>query len=715
MSQNTNVNVVNKEDEADIKELETRIRNLNNGQEDEERFKLYRLTRGVYGQRQLGVQMFRIKIPYGRISSEQLVAIANISDQFASSNLHLTTRQDIQLHYVKLEDSPKVWQQLSLNSLTAREACGNTVRNITASPTSGIDSNEIFDVSPHAEAVTRYFLRNPICQEMGRKIKIAFSNSPQDTAFTYFHDFGFIAKTKIQNKKTIKGFEVYVGGGLGAIAMTAQLAIDFLPENQLIAFLEAGLRVFDRYGEREKRQKARLKFLIKKIGLQTFLEYVKIEKEALVNQHHIIARDIIPREIPADFKVAKNYKTKHPVSFKKWQSTNTFSQKQEGFSGVYLKVKLGDIKSDQTRVLAPIIKKYTSNDVRITPNQNLLLRYVKTENLECLYDELDAIGFADNGYNTTADVTACPGTDTCNLGVTNSTGLSREIEKYIRINYPHLLENENIKIKISGCMNACGQHMIADIGFHGSSIKKNALVVPAVQIVLGGGLHKGSPHFIAEKIIKIPTKKSLEALSILIEDYQLQQEESQSFHQYYWSKGKKYFYGILKPLANIDELSETDLFDWEQDQLYKQEIGVGECAGVILDVVGTIIKDATSKFEKAQQIFEESKYAEASYYAYTSQVIAAKALLLSQDVKCNTQVGILNDFDEKFIKTKRLPLRPSFKDDILSIKNNKPNQAFVAAYINQAKLLLENTIKFRNEELSKSKNDKLIIDSYYKA
>jgi len=715
MKQNKNSNTINKNDAEDILELEARIQNLKNGLEDEERFKLYRLTRGVYGQRQLGVQMFRIKIPFGKISSKQIIAVADISDKYASSNLHLTTRQDIQLHYVKLEDSPKVWTLLSKSGLTAREACGNTVRNITASPTSGVDPKESFDVSPYAQACTNYFLRNPICQEMGRKIKISFSNSQEDTAYSYFHDFGFIAKTITVNNKNKKGFEVYVGGGLGAVAMSAKLAFEFLPTDQLLPFLEASLRVFDRHGEREKRQKARLKFLIKKIGLDTFLDYVKTELKALNNQSIEISDTSNSTESPSEFISAENYKSKNVEKFAIWKVTNTFNQKQEGFVSAYIKVKLGDISSEDARKLAPILKKYTSDDIRITPNQNLLLRYIRKENLQQVYDELSAIGYADDGYDSPVDVTACPGTDTCNLGVTNSTGLAREIEKYIRLNYSQLVAEKDLKIKISGCMNACGQHMIADIGFHGSSIKKNELVVPAVQIVLGGGQYDDHPNFIAEKVIKLPTKKALEALGILIEDFNLQKTEEQNFHSYYWEKGKKYFYSLLKPLSDITQLSEKDLFDWEQDELYKQEIGVGECAGVILDVVGTIFKDASVKLKKAEQEFSKEKYAEAGYYSYTSQVITAKALLLSQDIKCNTQIGILNDFETTFIESEKLSLRPSFKDDILSIKSNKPSQAFVAAYINQAKLLLETAITFRNETLKGSNQDKIIIDSYYKA
>jgi len=284
------------EDREDIVELRDRIDAFTRGKEDEERFKLYRLTRGVYGQRQTGVQMFRIKIPYGHLKADQLRRIADISEKYTNGNLHITTRQNIQMHYVKLVDSPAIWAELAEKRITAREACGNTVRNLTASAHAGIDPDELFDVTPHTHTAFEYFLRNPICQEMGRKIKIAFSSSDKDSAYTYFHDFGFIPR--IQDGK--RGFKVVVGGGLGAVSITAQTAYEFLPEDEIIPFMEAAIRVFDRYGEREKRMKARMKFLIKKLGLDGFMQLVEEERTALPQQRFAIGPDLEIDETPAD-------------------------------------------------------------------------------------------------------------------------------------------------------------------------------------------------------------------------------------------------------------------------------------------------------------------------------------------------------------------------------------------------------------------------------
>ncbi len=699
------------EDKKDIIELEKRISGFKSGEEDEERFKLYRLTRGVYGQRQLGVQMFRIKIPYGSLTCDQLVAIADTSDRYASSNLHLTTRQDIQLHYVKLEDSPKVWVDLTTAGLTGREACGNTVRNLTCSDKAGIDPEEPFDVTPYAHAVAYYFLRNPICQEMGRKIKPAFSSSIKDSAFTWFHDFGFIQL--IQDGE--RGFKVVIGGGLGAQAIEAKVAYEFLAADKIIPFMEAGLRVFDRHGEREKRGKARMKFLVKKLGLDGYMDLIKEEWKALKNKKYPIDPSSLTPAKPLEYFTPQVTEAKNKDKFELWLKTNTFEQKQKGFYGVYSRVLLGDISSDNARLLASVIKKYAADDIRVTVNQGLLYRHLHKDHLAAFFNELDEIGFAEPGFDSIADVTACPGTDTCNLGVTNSTGLSRVIEKFIEDEFAHLLADNHIKIKISGCMNACGQHTAANIGFHGSSIKKDGLVIPAMQVLLGGGIDWDGKGWIADKVIKLPTKKIIDAIRLVLNDYESNTTEGEYFNVYYTRLGKKYFYTLLKPLADISNLDGTDYFDWEQDHQYKQEIGVGECAGVILDVVGTIIKDASEKLEHAKEGFNAGVYADCIYYAYATYVVSAKALLLSEDIKCNTQAGIIKDFKEQMVDTSKFAFEGDFSEAVLRINKNEPSKEFAQKYIDDAEEFLKHVIKHREASLKQNGKDKQVIDSYYKA
>lgn len=702
---------IKEEDKIDILELDERIRKFRKGLIDEERFKLYRLTRGVYGQRQLGVQMFRIKIPYGSLTAEQLIRIADVSDKYATGNLHITTRQDIQLHYVKLDHSPAVWTELAEKNITAREACGNTVRNVTASAEAGVDPDEPFDVAPYAHAVAHYFMRHPVCQEMGRKIKPAFSSSHKDTALTFMHDFGFIPLIK----NGIRGFKVVVGGGLGAQALFAHTAYEFLEEDQLIPFLEAALRIFDRHGEREKRHKARLKFLIKDLGIHHFLELVEDEKNAVGFKKYKIELNPIsaapvPFFIPNVTRVQKNEK------YQTWLKTNTFEQKQTGYHGVYIKVFLGDLSSEKARYLAKIVRKYAADDIRLTINQNILLKFIHEAHLPELFTILDGYGFAEPGYDSIADITACPGTDTCNLGVTNSTGLAGVLENMLREEYPELLEEQHIKIKISGCMNACGQHMIANIGFHGSSIKKKDLVIPAMQVVVGGGVDPSGKPYIADKVIKIPTKRIPDIVRTILDHFIEHQLEGEYFNHFYERiGGRKHFYSLLKPLAETENILPLELMDWGEDHHYKQEIGVGECAGVILDVIGTIIKDAKEKLDAANQSFHKSAFGDSIYYAYTTFVIGAKAILLSHDIKCNTQRKIINDFQEQIVAANILELPYHFENMVLSINQNPPSLEFAAIYLKEATDFLSKVIALRNQDNALNGLEKEVVTSYYNA
>jgi sulfite reductase (ferredoxin) len=699
---------ISSEDQKDILELQEKIKKFRNGQIDEERFKLYRLTRGVYGQRQLGVQMFRIKIPFGSLTAEQLVRIADVSDKFATGNLHITTRQDIQLHYVKLDDSPAVWTALAEKSITAREACGNTVRNVTASAEAGIDPLEPFDVSPYAHATAHYFMRNPICQEMGRKIKPAFSSSIHDNALTFMHDFGFIPMVQ----DGVEGFKVVVGGGLGAQALFAQTAYEFLAGDQIIPFMEAALRIFDRYGEREKRHKARLKFLIKKIGVEEFKNLVDQERAAIKNKSFAVPA--LPDNVrPVTHFIPNVTEAKNAEKYNQWLKTNTFEQKQKGYQGVYIKVFLGDLSSDKARYLAKIVRKYAADDIRLTINQNILLKYVHTDHLVELFTILDGYGFAEPGYDSIADITACPGTDTCNLGVTNSTGLSGVLEAMLRDEYPELISDKHIKIKISGCMNACGQHMIGNIGFSGSSIKKGDRVIPAMQVVIGGGVDPTGKPYIADKVIKIPTKRIPDTVRAILDHYQQNANEGEYFNHYYERiGGKKLFYTLLKPLAETDNLSDADLMDWGQDHLYKQAIGVGECAGVILDMVGTIINDAKEKLTNAKESVSAGHFADGIYYAYATYVVAAKAILLSEDIACNTHKKIISDFQEQIVDTGKIKLPYNYEEKTLSINKQEPNLEFAKSLLVDAEEFLNLVVQYRTVS---SGEDKQVVESYYKA
>ena len=711
---------ISTEAKEDIRELTEKISRFHDGKIDEDKFKAYRLTRGVYGQRQLGVQMFRTKIPYGRLTSDQLTRIADVSEKYTNGNLHTTTRQNIQLHYVKLDDSPAIWAELEEVGVTAREACGNTVRNVTGSALAGIDPNEPFDITPYAEAVFRYFLRNPICQDMGRKVKIAFSSSSKDSAFTYFHDFGFIPIVKTENGKTVRGFKTVVGGGLGAQSFVARTACEFLPEDQIIPFTEAAIRVFDRYGEREKRFKARLKFLIDEkrgLGLEKFLELVEEERKAIPHQSVKIDKSLVPEVVLPPAQDYTGVTAKDEEKYQDWLKSNVFEQKQKGFHGVQIKLTNGNIDAERARKLSNIVKKHAADDLRITVNQGLLLKYIPAVALPQVFNELDALELAEIGFGTIADITACPGTDTCNLGVSNSTGVAEALEKIIREEYRDLIFDADIHIKISGCMNSCGQHMAANIGFHGSSIKNGQLVVPALVVLLGGGVDVEGNGFVADKVAKLPSKKAPQALRIILDNYRENALPGEYFNSYYKRLGKKHFYDLIKHLADASQFTESDYIDWGATDNFVPAVGVGECAGVSYDVIGTIIEDASEKLNSGEKELEANEYARAIYHAYNTLIIGAKALLLSEDVRCNTHIGIIRDFDKHFVSAGKLSLSGGFETLVLQINQNDPEADFAKQYVKLAGGFLKQVKAFRAQQIAGdgTQQEKLVVDNFYKA
>ena len=681
--------------QKDIIDLERKIALFRDGKIDDERFRSLRLARGVYGQRQEGVQMIRIKLPFGKVSGEQLHRICIVSDEYSTGRLHITTRQDIQIHYVSLDRTPQLWAELEKDDVTLREACGNTVRNITASENAGIDIDEPFDVSPYAHALFEFLLRNPVNQEMGRKVKISFSSSDKDTALSYLHDLGFIPK--IVNGE--KGFKVMLGGGLGSQPHHAELLSEFVPVNQIIPTTEGVLRIFDRFGERAKRLKARMKFLIKDIGRDEFLRLVEEEKKALSFPTVEINTTAFESPIPEPLLAAPKVEIEDSAAFEVWKKSNVIQQKQVGYVAIGIKVALGDFYTDKARLLADLIKNYAANELRFSLRQNILIRHVKEENLPFFYLELAKLDFVTLGYDSTADITACPGTDTCNLGIASSTGIATELERVLATEYPQYSNNQGITIKISGCMNACGQHNMAEIGFQGMSINSGKLVAPALQVLLGGGnLGNGTGRF-SDKVIKIPSRRGPDALRFILNDFE-SNANGLSFLDYYDAKGEKYFYEFLKPLADLTNLNQADFVDWGNADNYVKAVGVGECAGVVIDLVATLLLEAKDKLTFAQEAFDDKKWSDAIYLAYAGFVNGAKAILLAENQKTNHHAGIIDLFDTVFIETKKIELSSSLKDLVYQINKNEPSEAFAKQYIQEAALFFQTIETYRDKDLA---------------
>ena len=680
--------------EKDIIDFERKIAQFYEGKIDEERFRSLRLARGVYGQRQFGVQMIRIKLPYGKITSEQLHRISDVSDEYSRGRLHITTRQDIQIHYVSLDRAPELWAELEKDAITIREACGNTVRNITASETAGIDKNEPFDVSPYAHAMFEFFLRNPISQEMGRKFKISFSGTDEDTALSFMHDLGFIAKIK----DGVEGFKVMLGGGLGSQARLADVMYEFVPINEIIPVTEAVIRVFDRHGERSKRARARLKFLVKEIGLDAFVQLVNEEKKAVSNQ-------VFPIDIA-------NYSTKVEIpeiaipsvviedeaAYAAWKTSNVIEQKQQGLFAIGIKVAIGDFYTDKARLLADLVKKYAGNDMRLTLRQNILIRHVKEDLLPFFYVELQKLGFAEVGYNSTLDITSCPGTDTCNLGIASSTGISTELEKVLKNEFPQYANNKEIAIKISGCMNSCGQHSMAHIGFQGMTVKSGKLVAPALQVLLGGGILGNGEGRVSSKVLKIPSKRGPEALRTILTDFEANVTSGETFLNYFDRQGEKYFYELLIHLSDTTNLVESDFIDWGAEEKYEMAVGVGECAGVVIDLVATLLFESEEKTVLAAEALKLNQFSDSIYYSYTSIVNTAKALLLAEGEKTNTQAGIISQFDALFAE--KIQLETSFSEFVYQIQHNEPTKEFTQKYVADAQLFYAKANEYRMNEVA---------------
>ncbi|SKB85952.1 HEPN domain-containing protein [Daejeonella lutea] len=667
--------------QKDIIDLERKIREFREGKIHDEKFRSLRLARGIYGQRQPGVQMIRIKLPFGKVTFKQILKIADISDEYASSNLHLTTRQDIQIHYVSLDRTPELWAKLEEDDITLREACGNTVRNVTASPSAGIDPAEPFDVAPYAHATFKYFLRNPICQEMGRKFKIAFSSSEADSAFTYIHDLGFIPKVKNIDGQEVRGFKVLFGGGLGAQPAIAHAINDFLHEDDLIPYIESTLRVFDRHGERNNRNKARMKFLVAKLGLEEVLRLIEEEKTANKSSKFVIDRETIQLpQIPEQTSYPEVI-ISDQQHYDNWLRSNVFEQKQQGFYGVYIKVTTGDIPTAKARKFIEAIKDIVADEIRITINQGLLLKFVRKEALPLLFERLKELDFAKPGFDSVADVTTCPGTDTCNLGISNSTELARVLEDLIEDEYEELTDNQDIKIKISGCMNSCGQHGLAQIGFHGSSLKAAGKVVPAAQVLLGGGTLGDGLGRAAEKVIKVPSKRTKDVVRLVLDDYSQNKAGDELFNDFYDRLGKDHFYQLLKPLADLTTLTPDEFVDWGHEETFFTAIGVGECAGVVIDLVSTLVLEAEEKLQWAISSFENQAYADSIYHAYSVLISGAKALLLDKGINSSTQTGIMRDFDEQYRDSQILEGIDSFTELALQINKNEPTPEFAQNYL----------------------------------
>ncbi len=569
--------------ESEIERFVREIEKFEKGEITSGDFQRFRLENGVYGIRgNTELHMIRVKIPLGILNSRQLEALAELAERFAPNGLgHITTRQDFQFHEIKRSEVPQALKVLAAGGLTTREACGNTVRNVTACPYAGVSASEFFDVTPYAEATVRYFLRNPLNQNLPRKFKIAFEGCVEDHARTPIHDLGIVAAVQDQQGKMQKGFRIYVGGGLGAFPRVAQLLEPFTPVDLLLPTAEAIVRIFDRLGERKDRNRARIKFLLEKLGLEEFKNMILAERKAVVatGSGHALVK-IQDAEETAPDKIEKGKDFSADPEFEHWKRTNLFPQKQAGYYSVHIRCPLGDINVPQMRGVAELARQFCGGRVRTTIAQNLLMRWVHQSVLGSVYEGLKKIGLAMSGAEHFVDITRCPGADTCNIAVTRSKGLAAQMDKLFYNGLSSLSDLKDTTIKISGCPNSCGQHHIATIGFFGSARNIEGHLVPHYQMMLGGSTSEGKAVF-GKNNLKIPASLVPAAVKKLVTLYREQKiSEKESLEAFITRVGSDAIKSALNEFTKLPAYQENPkaYMDWGEEAEFHLKVGKGECA-----------------------------------------------------------------------------------------------------------------------------------------
>ncbi|MDX1383461.1 MAG: nitrite/sulfite reductase [Thermoanaerobaculia bacterium] len=671
----------------EIEVFETQLDLRRQGKIDEKIFAETRLRRGVYGQRydngfrHDGTEsrrleypsqeltkgpstvwdapgMQRIKIPFGGLDADQLEVLADLAEEYSDAILHVTTRQDFQLHFVHIDDTPDLMRRLAAAGITTREACGNTVRNVTACPKAGVCPDESFDVSPYARALTYFLLGHKDAQDFGRKFKISFSGcGGHACGLARMHDIGVVGTTRVVDGEERRGFEVWVGGGLGAVPHQAKLFDAFLPESELLPTAQAICRVFARLGEKRNRARARLKFLVAKLGLEEFQRLVAEERATIPADErwtafldHLDIVDETPLREGRPLAAAEL-----SPAFLAWRETNTERQKEGDYAIATVSLPLGDLSSEQARELAAVARRYNGGLLRTTVEQNAVLRWIPEADLPALFDDLVACGLGEAGASTLIDITACPGTDTCKLGISSSRGLAAELRRRVAARgFEMDAAVKSLKIKISGCFNSCGQHHVADIGFYGVSRKVGSHTVPHFQVVLGGQTRDNAAAY-GLATLAVPSKRIPEAVDRLVTAYVEDRRGAESFQDFARRWGKGRLRALLENLVPVPAYAEDASYfsDWGDPREYTiGDLGVGECAGEVVSLVEFGLSTSERIVFEALDDLEGGDSGQAAAKATRAMLQAAKAITQSQNIDVSDDPDdILREFRVRFHDT----------------------------------------------------------------
>jgi len=641
----------------ELSNYDEQIRKYRAGEVDETKMQKLRLHFGTYAQRQEGVQMQRIKIPGGYLTADQLTRLADAADRYASGFIHFTTREDAQLYYLQLEEAPALLRALAEVGVTTREACGNTVRNITACYRAGVSHTESFNVYPYAQALFRYFVRNRFNQNMGRKFKIAFEGCADDHSALAFHDLGFHAVAREDNGETRRGFRVYVGGGMGSGPHVAHVYTDFLPVEELFNFSTAVVRVFDRYGERKQRMKARMKFLTQTMGWEKFRDAVDAERK-IIGPLPPVAEFLEAPTEPEIASVAPGLNALDPWTndpgFRQWARDSVIEHRIPGLRGVHVRTKMGDITADNARALADVARRFSAGELRVSIEQNLFLPWAPIEKLPELYKALLRISLGDAGAETVADVTACPGADTCRLGIASAKGLGSAISEAF-FDGPlagYRETHRDMRIKISGCPNGCAQHAVANIGFHAAAMTQDGRNVPAHLLFLGGQANHGRPQ--AAKVMgKFPARNSIKVVETLFKLHQKESEPGEDFNSFIARIGDQRVKEALEPLRAIPAFEDDPQFydDYgHENERFTVRSGVrGECAGTTIAEVVPVFATAHERLQQAGAYIHHGNYEQALIEAYEAAAAAARVPLYQRLVDPFTSLEALWEFENLFV------------------------------------------------------------------
>lgn len=566
-------------------------------------FRRFRLQNGAYGSRlNSEFSMIRIKVPGGDITPSQLEKIASLSESFSIGSAHVSTRQNIQLHWVQLEDVSEVFRGLAEVGLTSREACGNTIRNVMCSHFAGVCPNEPFDTTPHAKAIARFFLRNPICQNLPRKFKFNFSCCAEH-GYVRIADVGLVPTIR----DGIRGFRVYLGGGLGAASFIGHLLEEFTPESRLLSTSIATIRLYDRLGNRENLARNRMRYLVSEIGWEKFQELLLKERTLVEATISIPTKTTFDGLLESSSKandLALNQSTfnsrgkKLPIinsdssnsPYDRWLNTNVVAQKQHGLYSVYITLGAGDITANQLRALAECLREFSmEKKSRTTPQQNFLIRYVKADQLPKIYNRLSGIGLGNPGANTIVSTVGCSGTTSCNLAITNSHRLAKEIQsKFLELNIDADHDFVNSTIKISGCPNSCGQHEVATIGFYGGASRIGTSMVPIYTMLFAGST--GESGELGKAVMRVPSKKVLDVVMKIIETYKKEKASGEKLNEWIHKvsvgsgtnevKNVEDMKKILSPIIELPPLASAPEFykDYGNDTNFVAKTARGECA-----------------------------------------------------------------------------------------------------------------------------------------